>query len=516
MKRWRVGRYGREIALAAIAAALSLAAIVYSYRHDLVVANGDVIAHLGLSRRFFDSLTPGFTQLGYVWLPINHLLMLPLVWVDWLWHSGLAGSAVSAAAFVGSAVLVYKIAERLAGRRAGLVAFALFAFNPSALYLQATPLTEMFFVFNLLATVWFIMEWARTKATKPLLLAAGFLLLATLSRYDGWFLALVVIAAVAAYDYLTDRDPRQTEATTIVFSTLALFGAGLWLVWNWVIFKNPFYFAFGQYSAKSQQRSLLAQDLLPSYHDLGNALAQTAWASLLISDWVLAVTGVLGAGYVTWRIVRTRAYHLLWVLLLAFSLPYYVFNLYNGNGVIFVPNLWPHQWHNIRYGIILLPFLAVMAAAVAARYRPIALLVTALVLSEYALQLSTHRVVAVNESLYGFAGRRTYQDQIGDGRWLADHYDEGLILADVFKVEPMAFYSHIPLKRWVSSANADMYAQALKSPQTTVRWVVIRRDDEINQRFGQGPGEGFQLVYRNGAVTVYKNTGERPELTLQR
>ena len=43
---------------------------------------GDADAHLKIARRIVDSQTPGYEQIGTVWLPLLHLLMLPLVRVD--------------------------------------------------------------------------------------------------------------------------------------------------------------------------------------------------------------------------------------------------------------------------------------------------------------------------------------------------------------------------------------------------------------------------------------------------
>ena len=53
---------------------------------------GDAVAHLGIARRILDSRNPGLVQLGGVWLPLPHLLMLPFVQkMEW-WQNGLAGA----------------------------------------------------------------------------------------------------------------------------------------------------------------------------------------------------------------------------------------------------------------------------------------------------------------------------------------------------------------------------------------------------------------------------------------
>ncbi len=87
---------------------------------------GDAEAHLNIARRIVDSRTPGCDQIGTVWLPLPHLLMLPFVRNDWLWRSGLAGAIPSAICFVarrrlpvrGGAARVFGSARRGRGGRA--------------------------------------------------------------------------------------------------------------------------------------------------------------------------------------------------------------------------------------------------------------------------------------------------------------------------------------------------------------------------------------------------------------
>ena len=73
-------------------ALLSAAAIAVFYSNGWLLYYGDAEAHLNIARRMVDSRTPGYDQVGTVWLPLLHWLMLPLVRVDALWLNGLAGA----------------------------------------------------------------------------------------------------------------------------------------------------------------------------------------------------------------------------------------------------------------------------------------------------------------------------------------------------------------------------------------------------------------------------------------
>src|SRR3974390_2496023 len=72
--------------VALLSTAASLVAFAIYFRRGDLLLYGDAVAHINLARRMFDSLTPGFNQLGTVWLPLPHLLMAPLVGNGWLWR----------------------------------------------------------------------------------------------------------------------------------------------------------------------------------------------------------------------------------------------------------------------------------------------------------------------------------------------------------------------------------------------------------------------------------------------
>src|SRR6266852_8614339 len=83
-----------------VLALLSAGAVRFVYQRGYILYYGDAVAHLNTARRITDSRTPGLDQLGTVWLPLPHLLMLPLVKDTHLWQTGLAGSIPSAACFI--------------------------------------------------------------------------------------------------------------------------------------------------------------------------------------------------------------------------------------------------------------------------------------------------------------------------------------------------------------------------------------------------------------------------------
>src|SRR4051795_4457442 len=86
--------------LAGALAALSAGAAKYFYGNGYLQWFGDAEAHLNNARRLTDSTTPGYDQLGSVWLPVPHLATAPFARVDAWWHSGIAATFPAAFCFV--------------------------------------------------------------------------------------------------------------------------------------------------------------------------------------------------------------------------------------------------------------------------------------------------------------------------------------------------------------------------------------------------------------------------------
>src|SRR5665213_3795738 len=75
-----------SVALCAVACAIVMAcAATWFYRTGATLYYGDAKAHLNIARRIVNSRTPGWDQIGTVWLPLPQVLMLPWIREDALW-----------------------------------------------------------------------------------------------------------------------------------------------------------------------------------------------------------------------------------------------------------------------------------------------------------------------------------------------------------------------------------------------------------------------------------------------
>ena len=195
--------------LALATAVLGTVAWAIHFRNGLVLSHYDAKAHLVVARRVFDNLTPGWQQVGAVWLPLPHLLTLGPTQIDFFYRTGIFASAVSIAGFGLCAWASARLVLTLTGSAAGAVAAVmLLALNPNLLYLQATPMTEPLLLgLSALVVLWLV-EWVqRDRDEVPVRLGAALAALAW-TRYEGW---AIVGTALAAAVYATWRYGTPVE-----------------------------------------------------------------------------------------------------------------------------------------------------------------------------------------------------------------------------------------------------------------------------------------------------------------
>src|SRR5688500_5263611 len=132
-----------ERVLAVAAAAACLAAWIFYFREDLILSHYDAKAHLVVARRVLDSITPGWQQIGAVWLPLPHLIQILPTQIDLFYRTGAFASLLSIASFTVMVWAAVRLVIAMTGSATGAITTAaMLVSNPNLLYLQSTPMTE--------------------------------------------------------------------------------------------------------------------------------------------------------------------------------------------------------------------------------------------------------------------------------------------------------------------------------------------------------------------------------------
>jgi hypothetical protein len=524
-----------EYVVVTIATVLAIGATAYFYHKGWIIAYGDAESHLNISKRVIHSLTPGFAQLGGIWLPIPHMLMLPFVYFDSLWRTGLAGSIVSGLSFIISSLYIFRLTKLITGHKwASFVASLVFMANLNILYLQSTPMTELvLIVFFILSTYYFIKFLQDIDRPTNLMLAAFYGFVATLSRYDGWFL-VAAEAGVLVLLYLPWKAwPRKVseivanfskekwqklEGHALLFALPAFFGILIWFVWGYLILGDPLYFTHSSYSAKSQQQSWLARGELPAYNHIWESFWYyfiTSMSNIGVIVFVMAIVGLI------WYIKskhRLRDYYALLILLVPFV--FNVVTLYLGQSVIFIPHITPvsFEWRlfNVRYGVMMVPFAAFIVGYLfwklraAGRTVLIGLLICQLGL--YAIGYS--RVISMDD---GVVGLSSAVSKLPDAqRWITENYDGGLVLVDDFARTLSIVRSGIPMQNVIYVGNKPYWPDSLVAPEKHATWLIMQENDELWRTIFEPPDmqgrlyKYFVKVYTSPQILVFKRNPDIP------
>src|SRR5918996_984245 len=149
--------------LLGVAAAIAGAVVAWHYyRLGLTLSHYDARAHLVVARRIADSITPGWQQIGAVWLPFPHLLNAVPAQLDLFYRTGLSAVVISVVAFGLATGSIAAIVRAMTDSSiAGGMAAAVFALNPNVLYLQSTPMTEPLLVALMTLAVAMLIGWCR-------------------------------------------------------------------------------------------------------------------------------------------------------------------------------------------------------------------------------------------------------------------------------------------------------------------------------------------------------------------
>jgi hypothetical protein len=377
-----------DIALVAwLAACVSIFTFLFHFKNGEVLLYGDAVAHINIARRVFDSKTPGLLQLGTVWLPLSHLLMIPFLTSMKMWQTGAGGSLPSMIAYVFGVVGIFRLTRgALSGsnppdgvaRTCAWTAAIIYAANPNLMYMQSTAMGEAMYLAFFVWTLVYLSEWLRGNSTA--LTRCGLCLVgACLTRYDGWFLSAVIVALVFARVLLDktskDMTSRHLSPRGLVrFLLITAAAPALWLAYNAIIYRNPLEFENGPYSAKAiERRTQIAGN--PGHPGTGNVLltgmyflkaaednvASNVWLQrgwFLLTLAAIVIPAILSRRE-SWRPVAKSVWPLVFLLI---PIPFYALSIAYSGVPIFVPQWWPFSHYNVRYGLQLLPSFSVAMA----------------------------------------------------------------------------------------------------------------------------------------------------------
>lgn len=502
-----------ERVIVAFAVFLSITATIYFLKKDLILAYGDAESHLNIAKRVVNGLTPGFAQLGGIWLPLPHIFMIPFVWFDPLWRSGLGGSIVAGVCYVITALYLFKMGMQLTGNKyMSALTSLLFATNPNILYLQSTPMSEMVLIVFFILSSYYFIEYIRHEENLAALIVSGFFgFCAVLTRYDGWFLVAIEALTIVLL-YFHKKEPfKNIEGKVILFSTLAFFGIALWMAWDFLILGDAFYFTNSQFSAHAQQLSWLMRGELPAYHNVFLSIAYYFVTSMSDSGVLLFLTALVGLILFLRNHQNRHRYFFALVFLVPFI--FNVFTLFMGQSVIFIPHLTPvgFEWRlfNVRYGVLMIPIVSLFFAYVfyKARHPGLKLFILVIIFMQFGLYtIGYSKLEVLSDGTQGLSQAKRPDAEY----FVKNHYDHGLILVDDYARTMSIIRSGIPMQDVIYIGTKPYWEVSLVAPERYARWIIMQKNDEVWKAIYDKPDvrgrlyKYFQKVYTSPNILIFK------------
>jgi hypothetical protein len=298
--------------LACGAAAAAAIAWGFWYEAGLTLSHYDAKAHLVVARRVIDNLTPGWQQIGAVWLPLPHLINLLPTQIDLFYRTGIFASGLSVACFGATVWASTRLIAGATGSVPGMITAALlFALNPNLLYLHSTPMTEPLLIAVTFTLVWWLYEWLADDPDRPIPRRLDVILFAAAwTRYEAWLIiaASIVLTAIVRL--------RQRQSTgRVIAGTLRL---AMWPVIAILLFVADSRITVGSWFVSS---GFFVPD--PTYQGLvGKSAIAIWWGTHRLSGYVLTTIALLAAVMVA---VRGRALLIALSLVATAALPFSAF-----------------------------------------------------------------------------------------------------------------------------------------------------------------------------------------------
>jgi hypothetical protein len=519
-------------------AAVGLGFFVFYHQQGLTVAHYDAKAHLVVARGIFDSLSPGYVQLGTHWLPLTHLLYLPFVCLESQYRSGFLPGLLSVFCFALSGFLVCRISRYATGSVVPGVFAGLFLLaNANLQYLQSCPLTEPIYMALMLLAMDRFLRWREGDCRSAPWVPAIWTALGALCRYEGWYFC-VGIVLLLGWDAYSRRISRG----------LALRAALVFLG----LFVLPVLMHFGYLYLRTGDSFLIrvAQGNPAPYETYRRPLLSALYHAAEVGQIAGAVpllAGLCGVIYCLARrdrLAKCAPLFLLWLpSLINLSALYWGMIYRIRYSVLLLPAIavfagmavtddrasrrtlllasvaaasmpwltwyFPHEWRYHGFypgpGILLLPiigaFLFCLSEALS-RYRCALLTLCIIAMQLPALQ-GEHRPIIEETLEHAFI--EPDRAQVLD--WLNRSYDGRRILIDAQKLSPLIYDSRLPLREFIyNEGNPSRWRVALRAPERSAGWVCVQKGDELWELLQVDPHrlDGYSLVVHNDWLSLYQ------------
>lgn len=501
---------------------LSTFSFYYFFSKGQHLLYGDALSRMNISRKIIDNLTPGFAQLGNVWLPLPQILMLPFIWNNFLWHSGIAGALVSMISFIIGGIYLYKSAKILSNSVfASVFSLSIYSLNINLLYLQTTAMSEAIFLCTIILAIYNFIEWIRNDNNiQYLFFAAISMSCATLIRYEALAFLLSSAPMIFFYSWIKSHKYKKAEGTVILYLFLAGLGFLIWTLYLTAIFGDPLYWK-NYYTGTHVVGDSKTQLHIFTFHlnyiqAFWKYITAVVWMNGLIPTFfalislpILVSHSIKNKTYYFFPVLTSLSMFAFMILTLQRNTPIdqpeLTISALFSNRTSFFPEF------NIRYGLLMLPIIAIISLYLFnIKFTALRIfLVLVFIIQIYSYFQPVYSII--------FQLPISIKDNITQGTpkekamtaWLKKNYDKGLIMISALKHDPQMLQLGLDYKTYIHEGAGRYWIESKKDPQRYATWIVFdsyNKDDQVTKYLKKSHSLDlyYNLVYINDGMVIYK------------
>ena len=482
--------------------------IGYCFTYVLEIYHNDALSRTALAFFTIYGRDPHLAAIGFVWQPLPSLLQIPFLQLFKPFNLMLlSGPVVTSICGALCVAVIYKTGQLLyQGNKSfsGLLIALLFGLNPLIILYSSIGTSEMVFLIFLLLSSYFLIKYYYSHNQSNLLMASGAIALSFWSRYEALPAFAGSVLVITLHLLLYKKSFRTIESTLLQYALPFFYSVLIWILANWLIMKDPFYFMNSPYSNASFTTAFKTNPglLENSYHSFINSLRYGFNRVLYLAP-VIWLIPALGIPVVKNSDRRLRNLVLLCFITLPFAaiILFHTWQLYKGESF---------GW--LRFFIYAIPMGTLLAFYFARRHTIMAILAIAfMAISIYTTWFSivsphlgreensfAQKLIDPNAQL-DFS--RTYLDQ----KTVALFMDKlpGKILLDTDKGFAIPLFAKNP-NRYIITSDID-YQQIVRSYSLHTDWLILPQpvsdDRGQNKIYEFHPG-----IWEGNApdITLYK------------
>jgi hypothetical protein len=281
-----------------------------------------------------------------------------------------------------------------------------------------------------------------------------------------------------------------------VFLFTAIIGgtALLWVAYNYFVYHNALEFLNGPYSAKNLAKVLMAD--YPGKGDPRTAALFFLKASSLSAGEAWGHISMLNAAFVALIAAVYFSRRHLALLLLWVPVVFYVLTMAYSGVTILLPMWPPHGHYNVRYGLELLPAIAVFVA-LAGEYltfllpaRASLVLVAALVAGSYAVMLREGPICLAEAKIVGLPHEAMDENVARVRRSLPP---SATLMMDLTRVPGAVQRAGIHFRRVLHQGHYGAWQRGLEQPAAAADYLIAVAGDQVDEAVRRHP-QGLSLI----------------------